>query len=69
MVKNDAAFFAEQAKDGRIVEGAQGIESPKEGNSGNMQTNQVSQESERAKEHFEETDNLYRTALMESYNG
>jgi hypothetical protein len=69
MVKNDAVFFTENSNDGRIVEGAQDIESPKESNSGNMQANQISQESDRSKAHFEETDNLYRTALMNCYNG
>ena len=69
MVKNDAVFFTENANDGRFVEGTQDIEGPKESNSGNMQANQVSQESERSKEHFEETDNLYQTALMNCYNG
>ena len=69
MVKNDAAFFTEHAKDGRFVEGAQSLGSRDESNSGTMPTNQVSQESDRAKEHFEETDNLYQTALMNCYNG
>jgi hypothetical protein len=69
MVKNDAAFSTENARGGRFVEGAQDIESPKESNSGNMLANQVWQESERFKEHFEETDNLYQTALMNCYNG
>ncbi len=68
MVKNDAAFFTENAKDGRFVEGAQSLGSRDERNSGPIQTNQVSQESDRSKEHFEDKDNLNQTALMNCYN-
>lgn len=69
MVKNDAAFFTRNASDEKFVEGAQSLGSRDESNSGTMPTNQVSQESDRSKEHFEETDNLYQTALMNCYNG
>lgn len=69
MVKKDAAFSTENAKGGRFVVGVQSLDNRKEGNPEAMPTNQAPLESERSKEHFEDTDNLYRTALMDCYNG
>ena len=53
------AFSKENAEEGGFVEGDPGTTS----------TDQASSESEQSKEHFAEMDQLYRSALMECYNG
>jgi hypothetical protein len=68
MAKTDAAFSTENVEEGRFSEDAQSLESHEKGNSRTMRWNQASLESEWPKEYFVETDNLFRTALMDCYN-
>jgi len=69
MVNKDPAFSTENDKDKGFVKGIQSFGSHEKGDPGTTSTNQASPESEQSKEHFMETDQLYRTALMECYNG
>jgi hypothetical protein len=68
MAKTDAAFSTENADDEGLSEGVQSLESHKESNSGTMHAKQASLESERSKEHLEESEHLFITALMDCYN-
>ena len=69
MVKSDTHFSNENASGERIGDRVLDQGTRNDSTLGNSRSNTATQPSERRVDQFEESDALFRTALMDCYNG